>query len=442
MKINELYIEQTNRFCEANCKITAEDILAKAKQRQAENVLAKTPAEKEKMQITTSSEEKETIKETTSKKTGKVITLPSGKKVMFRLSHVAAAFLAIFLLTGTTILAFSGKIGQFLGDAGATVIAFDESKMEIFFRDILGDESTAEIVGQGHIYEINKVLENDEFKVELIAVTGDRNVPHIIFDVYLNDEAMAAANDRIFVNAYILGVDAYENDKDGYACSGAYGIKDPETDNLYHVNMETTPGWLIYGKEAVIDVCSIFTDIDPAEEEDLSYWEFSRDDLMEMGYTPEFTIHETNFVYRETVPEDAFAWVISRKYHDVVFSSEKRDYTLESIEYGYYRMDMVFSFDYPEGTPPASESIWHSTEGILQGDWVVLSSNMYLIVDGEEYKLTEDNIGWVNWDYKGSRGPVNRCYIFPSLPNVDYYDAESIILKVGDVSYNLKESEL
>ena len=26
MKMNELYIEQTNQFCEANCKITAENI--------------------------------------------------------------------------------------------------------------------------------------------------------------------------------------------------------------------------------------------------------------------------------------------------------------------------------------------------------------------------------------------------------------------------------
>lgn len=442
MKINELYIEQTNQFCEANCKITAEDILAKAKQRQAEIVLAKTPAEKEEMQITTSSEEKETIKETTSKRTNKVITMPSGKKTMFRLSHVVAACLAIFVLTGTTILAFSGKIGNFLGDAGTTVIAFDENKMELFFRDILGDETTAEIVGQGHFYEINKVLEDDNFKVELVTVTGDRNNPRIVFDVYLKDEAMAAANDRIFVNAYILGEDAYNNHLENYANNGAYGIKDANVDNLYHVNMETAPGWITSGNEVIIDVCSIFTDIDPAEESDLSYWVFYREEMEEMFEAPDFTIYDTNFVYRETVPEDAFAWVISRKYHDVVFSSKKRDYSLESIDYGYYRMDMVFSFDYPEGTAPANEDAKFTTERILQGDWVVLSSNMYLIVDGEEYKLTEGNIGLVNWDYEGRNGVANRCYIYASLPNVDYYEAESIILKVGDVSYDLKESEL
>ena len=144
MKINELYIEQTNQFCEANCKITAEDILAKAKQRQAENVLSKTSDEKDKIQITATSDQNET----TAKKNEKVVTMPSGKKTMFRLSHVVAACLAIFVLTGTTILAFSGKIGNFLGDAGTTVIAFDERKMELFFRDILGDETTAELVGR------------------------------------------------------------------------------------------------------------------------------------------------------------------------------------------------------------------------------------------------------------------------------------------------------
>ena len=33
MNINEQYKKQTDRFCKANCMITAEDILAKAKQR-------------------------------------------------------------------------------------------------------------------------------------------------------------------------------------------------------------------------------------------------------------------------------------------------------------------------------------------------------------------------------------------------------------------------
>lgn len=37
MKINDIYIEQTNRFCDANCKISAEDILAKAKLKQDSN---------------------------------------------------------------------------------------------------------------------------------------------------------------------------------------------------------------------------------------------------------------------------------------------------------------------------------------------------------------------------------------------------------------------
>ena len=45
MKTNELYIEQVNQFCEANCKVTAEDILTKAKQRQAENVLTETTSQ-------------------------------------------------------------------------------------------------------------------------------------------------------------------------------------------------------------------------------------------------------------------------------------------------------------------------------------------------------------------------------------------------------------
>ena len=159
MKAKELYIEQMNQFCDSNCNISAEDILAKAKQTQE---IAK--------------KDNNAAPTTTTKKV-------KAKKTIFRFSPAVAACLAVFLLTGTTILAFGGKIGNILGNAGSTVAAFDDQKMKFFFLNVLQDEVTAELVGQGYLHEIHEVGEDDNFSIEILAATGDIEHAKLAVDV-------------------------------------------------------------------------------------------------------------------------------------------------------------------------------------------------------------------------------------------------------------------
>ncbi len=435
MKINELYIEQTNQFCEANCKITAEDILAKAKQRQSEkNALSKTSAEKEEMQITASSEEKETIKETTSKKTAKVVTMPSGKKTMFRLSHVVAACLAIFVLTGTTILAFSGKIGNFLGDAGTTVIAFDERKMELFFRDILGDETTAELVGKGYLYEINQTQEDENFRIDVIAASGDVENAKLAVDVYVKDEKLAAANDRIYLVCYPTKPgEEVVKDPNGCSVSGAYGIKDESIDNLYHVLIDISSNH----SEVAYHFTTVITTFASDENRELYVYDF----LPFLESHPFWRFHSTDICFNLTIPEEAYSILPSRQYRDVVYHGTKYEYHLDSVKYGYYDMKLNFHFDFESDYVADSEDALITYGRYMSTELHSMLQDAVLIIDDKEYYYDGKFVPIGNCTLSDKEGVSDRCEITVYFPATDYFEADTILLRIGDETYDLKESE-
>lgn len=409
MKLNNIYIEQTNRFCDANCKITAEDILAKAKQKQAEDTAnAKTDTKE-------TSINNETAINTTSIKEKKTNT----KQKVFRVMQTAAACIGIFLLSGTTILAVNGDLATFI-------------------QNIFTDDATAEIIADGHVYEIDEYEDCGDYALNLVAISGDRDNPQVIMDVYIKDDALAAANDRIFLTAYVLGVEEYEDEAEraNYALCGGYGTKDPEVPNLYHVTFRAAPVWLAPGNEAVIAVWDIFTDLDSELSGDLSYWSEPEADRGE----PEFTIQEIRYEYRVTVPEDTYAGVTTRNYHSVVLEGEKYDFVLDSVEYGHYSSRFIFYINYPEGTAPANEEERTAIQNELQRRWLGIGSSVVIIVDGEEYKFTEGYLGSVSWRYNGTTNNLKRGYVSASLPAIDYFAAESIILQFGDQTIDLKES--
>ncbi len=412
MKINDIYIEQTNRFCDANCKITAEDILAKAKQRQAEETAnPKTDAK----ETSINNEVSTNTANNTKKKT-------NTKQNIFRIMQAAAACIGIFLLSGTTILAINGDLATFI-------------------QSIFTDDTTAEIIAEGHVYEIDKYEDCGDFALNLVAISGDRDNPQVIMDVFVKDESLAAANDRIFLTAYVLGVEEYEDETERahYEPCGGYGMKDPEVPNLYHVTFRGAPVWLMPGNEAVIAVQEIFTDINPEETEDLSYWSMRDYFEFDLG-KPEFTIHEIDYEYRVTVPENTYAGVTTRNYHSVVLEGEKYDFVLDSVEYGHYSSSFTFYIDYPEGTAPANEEERTAIESELQRRWLGVGSSIVIIADGEEYKFTEEFLGSINWRYDGTANNLKRGYVSASLPAIDYFEAESIILQFGDQTIDLKES--
>lgn len=407
MKLNEIYIEQTNRFCDNNCKITAEDILAKAKQKESEHT------DRDKKDAGTTSMDKEVFGP---KKGGK-----NAKVKLFRIMEAMAACIGIFILSGTTILAVEGDLTTFI-------------------QNIFTDDTTAEFIEEGHVYEILEYQDCGDFALKLIAISGDEENPQVIMDVYVKDDNLAAANDRIFITAYVLGENEYsdKNERANYAHCGGYGIKDAEIPNLYHVTFRGVPVWLSPGNKAVIAVWEIFTDIDPEETDDLSYWSY-REEYM-LG-DPDFTVHEIGYEYRVTVPEGTYADVATRNYHSVILENGDYDFVLDSVEYSQYSTIFYFYIDYPEGKAPANDQERYTIENTLYEKWLCIGPNIEVTVDGEEYTFTDGDLGSIYWSYDGSMNSLRRGYISATIPGIDYFESESIILQSGDQIIDLKESE-
>ena len=431
MKINELYIEQTNQFCEANCKITAEDILAKAKQRQAENVLSKTSDEKDKIQITATSDQNET----TAKKNEKVVTMPSGKKTMFRLSHVVAACLAIFVLTGTTILAFSGKIGNFLGDAGTTVIAFDQRKMEFFFRDVLRDETTAELVGKGYLYEINQTQEDENFRIDVVAASGDIENAKLAVDVYVKDDELAAANDRIYLVCYMTEPgEEVVKDPNGCSVSGGYGIKDESVDNLYHVLIDISSNH----SEIEYHFTTVITTFASDEDQELYLYDWLP---YYMESHPFWRFHSTDILFDITIPAEAYSILPSRQYKEVVYHGTKYEYHLDSVEYGYYDMKLNFEFDFESDFVADSEDAMRTYGRYMSTELHSMLQDAVLIIDDKEYYYDDEFVPNGYCTFSDKEGASDHCEITVYFPATDYFDADTIHLRIGDETYDLKESK-
>lgn len=363
MKLNNEYKEEIDKFCNEYCTVDAKDILAKTKNNE------------------------------------KVIQIDEYKK-RHRTWRPIAVSIACFLFMGTTVFAATGVWGD-------------------IFRNIFKDEVTAEIVDKGYLYEIGQSKEEDVFQVDLLAVAGDAETPLLVFDVYIHDEKLAKDNDKILMYAYVLGEEQYANELDNYGPCTAYGERDKDVSNLYHVSMIGPPVWMTRGEPVVVDVCEMILDLNNPNNE---YGEW----------------YDLNMEYRFTPPASIFYPVHYENYEEVKFTQGEIDYYLTSAEYGVYRTELRFQYDL-EGTALLSDGAYYSTlEPELQNNWIKFVNKLSIVVDGQEYKVNEDNIGYTWCDIEGEVGKKYHCFINPYFPSIDYENATSIILKTQDISYTLK----
>jgi hypothetical protein len=72
----------------------------------------------------------------------------------------------------------------------------------------------------------------------------------------------------------------------------------------------------------------------------------------------------------------------------------------------------------------------------LQEQWDRFARDLKVVADGEEYSVT--NNGNIYIDYEAECGVKNRCYVYVDFPAFDYEATQSIVLKAGDQSYELK----
>lgn len=376
------YRSQIDKFCNENCNVNAEDIYRLAVEREVE-------------------------------KDGKVMEFKKVKKGKAWMKGLATA--ACFLVMGTTVLAATGTLEEIYDSI------YDKYFKENKYAD--KDDVTPEIIDEGYLYEVGLTEEEDIFKVDFVAVSGDDKTPVLLFDVYVNDEELVAENDSLRMLAYTLGVEQYENQLDEYGPNEAYGEKDPEIPNLYHVSMVGSPAWMCSGEPVVVCVSQLNFGL---ENEIWTTYEV----CMEYRFTPPVTsYHPTTTEYY-----DGQDIVIENDYD----SDNIVKYSLERVEYGPYRADVYFKIETPivetgEGFDPYEE---------IRESWVGFLPNVKLVVDGVEYgvEVTDENTGftWSDGDGDDMFSAGDNYGVWASFPSIDYGNVTSIQIKCGDDVFTLK----
>ena len=382
MSFNENYKKQMDNFCNENLTITASDILAKA-----------------------NTQKKETACE--------IIDFKPKKTKKFT-TFIAAA-VACVMLTSITALAATGVLGQWIDQ-------------------IFGDKVTAEIVDKGYLYEINQSKEDDNFRIDLITVTGDSSAPKLIFDVYIKDENVAKATDKILLHAYILPEEKMENEIDDYAPSMGIGVKDENAEGLYHVLMDGPMAWLTGGDEVMVKVSNVI--LNPTTE---------GTGIEDAGDVSDYNGKEcdewiaADLQYRFT-PEAGNFHPISDIIYDegISFDYNGISYSLTRGEYGVYASMMTFEYDFVGSDFAKGETEYEKLEEDLHKNWRGFIKDVTLIVDGTEYKVNDKE---TEMGYTYCNPETKHCNTLPYFPSFEYKSAKTIVLKHGDTSYTLKDGD-
>lgn len=369
MKLNELYKEQVNEFCELHNKVAAEDILRQTKEHTVEQ--------------------------------DNVVSFEPKKKTRGWKGFLSVASIAIVctLAVATTTLAATGVLQDIL-------------------RKMFKDETSAELAEQGHFYEADETLTDGLFRVDFIGVTGDDRTAKMFFDIYVDESVDVTGKDemRVWISTY--GKKEENGEWTKYGPHVAYGTKDAENDHLYHVTRMDGTVRMENGTPMRVQV-----------------------EQIEFNAETEFVErYDTKIEFSMDVPEEALTPAVFNYYDGLMFEHETNDYFLNYVTFGVYRTDLNIVFDYDgESLEGCYTDSFHLGE-LLQEPWRQFISEVTLVADGTEYKVEESDEGYgVIWyDVEGEAGIVNRCYVNPQFPAIDYENAKEILIKWNDVVYVLK----
>jgi len=360
--IKNEYQKQTDAFCEKNNTISAQDILNRAKNQ------TPTPT-KEKV----------------------VEFKPKKRRGMVWKAAIPAVL--CFLLVGTTTLAATGQL----------------SEVSNWFRNLFQDEKTAEIVDKGYYAEIDETIQDDLFEVQIIGVSGDTENPMLALDIYVKDTELVKEKDKIHIEAYSLGREQYENELSNYGTWEAYGVKDEEIENLYHINMRT--GWIATGKEVVFEIIKIRLGGQKVAWES---FDVSLKQILQVDPTEFYPVEQ---IYLDFLP----------------FECGDRTYDLIWVLCGYYNTEVIFRNMNPEERTGASansiDSTWEE-----KAAWNEFIKDVVLVVDGVEYKAKPGETAQP-W-YEKSEG--GHYHMHPMFPGFDYSTVTSIEVRWKDTVYKVK----
>ena len=249
--------------------------------------------------------------------------------------------------------------------------------------------------------------------MDLVAVAGDVNYPKLVFDVYVEDAHLASINDSLRLYAYTLGEEQYQNELDSYGMAEGYGVKDKETENLYHVSLDGASAWISHGEPVVISI---------------------REIRFEHVAQPYYV----NLEYRFSLPQGGLHPITQNYYDGIRFPHEKRECYLNYVEFSVYDTGCSFMFPYDGVSLEGQYTTPDELETLLQMQWDEFAKDLTLEADGESYGIDTEKKGLVYCDETGEAGVPGWYHAWVYFPPVDDVSAQEIYLKHGDTGIRLK----
>lgn len=278
-------------------------------------------------------------------------------------------------------------------------------------RKYHGDEATAKLLEKGYFYEVSETLTDGAFEVNLVGFTGDTPHPMILLDVLVNDASLLDAEDKLFVELYCLGTYQYENMLSSYGTCRAYGVRDEENSQLFHVSMPGTSRWISGGEEFIIDVTQIC--IGSSEVKDDS-WD----------------AYDVNMKHAVTVPQNSLLQIYSYGGNRDVFEDDNMKYMFDLITPGFYETSLLFYIDYSNSqianmNQDASflTALYDRRDDFMEDLVVTINDIEYSGASANSYAVTVTD---------------DACYFYTSLPGIESTFIYGIEISHGETSYKIK----
>ncbi len=268
------------------------------------------------------------------------------------------------------------------------------------------DDIARAIMERGYYYELDNVVKDGSFKMELVAATGETYTPLMLLNIHVDSKEIIAQYDKIEVFAYCLEQSTYDNDRQSYSQWKAYGVQDEVDPHVYHVTLPVGSDLSTSYEPVVFDMTKI------RFESDTIGWVEYDVSLKETLSIPYYLAFYPGYV----IPNTSYK-----------LQSDTITYELSWIDIGYYESRLEFSYDVEEsfGGAPNYFSDYSQFYTFIQ--------KVVLEINGVEYRVDSRFYPTINKTEDG-----REFYVNVPFPGVVEDEIKSMIVKYRDVEYRLQ----
>ncbi len=287
-----------------------------------------------------------------------------------------------------------------------TINDFSPVEMSERLTNFPTDDIARAIMERGYYYELDNVVKDGSFKMELVAATGETYTPLMLLNIHVDSKEIIAQYDKIEVFAYCLEQSTYDNDIQSYSQWKAYGVQDEVDPHVYHVTLPVGIDLSTSYKPVVFDMTKI------RFESDTIGWVEYDVSLKETLSIPYYLAFYPGYV----IPNTSYK-----------LQSNTITYELSWINIGYYESRLVFSYDVEEslGGAPNYFSDYSQFYEFIQ--------KVVLEINGVEYRVDSRFYPTINKTEDG-----REFYVNVPFPGVPEDEIKSMIVKYRDVEYRLQ----